>query len=148
MIVTTSRKPSRRTRMFVKSFCKFLGWKYLQRGKMSLKDLRFDNLCIISEIKGNPGVMSFYFGGKKMLEILFSVSNVRKIESVEGGVLHVGENFNFFGAISKEILEKFDKRPCFEKRIVEKGNELFFYFKKDLIFKIRISALRQIQQSP
>lgn len=147
MIVTTSRKPSRRTRAFVRAFCRFLGWKYIQRGKMSLKEFDLDNLCIISEIKGNPAVMGFYFDGKKTLEVLFSASNVKKMELSEGEVLFIGKNFNFFGAISKEMLEKFEKRPYFEKRIVEKGNELFFYFKKELVFKMRILALRRTQQS-
>lgn len=148
MIVTTSRKPSRRTRSFVKSFCKFLGWKYLQRGKTSLKDLKLDELCIISEIKGNPSVMSFYFNGKKRLEIFFSVGNVKKLELGKGEVLYLGERFNFFRAITNEMLEKFDKKPYFEKRILEIGNELFFYYKKELVFKIKISKVRQIQQSP
>lgn len=147
MIVTTSRKPSRRTRAFTKAFCRFLGWKYIQRGKMSLKEFDLDNLCVISEIKGNPAVMSYYFDGKKTLEVLFSASNVKKMELSEGEVLFIGENFNFFGAIGKEMLEKFEKRPYFEKRIVEKGNELFFYFKKELVFKMRILAVRRTQQS-
>lgn len=147
MIVTTSRKPSRRTRSFVKAFCRFLDWKYIQRGKLSLKDFELDNLCIISEIKGNPAVMEFYFGGKKTLKILFSVSNVKKVELSRGEVLFVGEKFNFFGSVDKRMLEKFDERPYFEKRIVERGNELFFYFKKELVFKMRISAIKRIQQS-
>lgn len=147
MIVTTSRKPSRRTRSFVKAFCRFLGWKYIQRGKMSLKEFDLNNLCLISEIKGNPAVMGFYFNGKKTLELLFSVSNVRKMELSPAEVLFVGEKFNFFGAVDKKMLEKFDRRPYFEKRIVEKGNELFFYFKKDLVFKMRIFAVKRIQQN-
>lgn len=148
MIVTTSRKPSRRTRSFVKAFCRFLGWKYIQRGKMSLEEFELDKLCIISEIKGNPALMGFYFEGKKTLEVSFSVSNVKKIELGQGEVLFIGEKFNFFGAIDKEMLEKFDKRPYFEKKIVERGNELFFYFKRELVFKMRIFAVKRIRQSP
>lgn len=148
MIVTTSRKPSRRTRSFAKIFCRFLGWKYIQRGKKSFQDFESKNLCVISEIKGNPAIMSFYFDGEKKLELQFSVSNIRKTELSEGEVLFIGEKFNLFGAITKEMLEKFDKKPQFEKRIVEKGNELFFYFKGELLFKMRIFSLRRIHQSP
>lgn len=148
MIVTTSRKPSRRTRTFAKIFCRFLGWKYLQRGKKSFRDLDLKNLCVISEIKGNPAIMSFYFDGEKKLEIQFSVGNIKKMELSEGAILFIGEKFNLFGAITKEMLDKFDKKPKFEKRIVEKGSELFFYFKGDLVFKMRIYSLRQIHQSP
>ncbi|MEM2176912.1 MAG: rRNA maturation protein [Archaeoglobaceae archaeon] len=150
MIITTSRKPSRKTRRFVKAISKFLGWKYVQRGKMSLKNLSLDRICIVTEIKGNPGVMNFYENGEKVLEIFFSVSNIKKNFNGEimKDVLYIGNKYNFFNTISKDLLEKFDKRPFFEKRIVEKGKELLFYFKDDLLFKIRIHKVRKIHQNP
>jgi len=145
MIVTTSRKPSRRTRSFAKAFSRFLNWKYVQRGKMSLKDLRTDQLCMISEIKGNPAVMNFFLDGIKRYELFFTVSNVKKVEMGDEPVLYIGEKYNLFQAVPKSLIEKFDKRPYFDKVIVEKGEDLFFYFKKQLIFKMRILKFRQIR---
>ncbi|MEM4702597.1 MAG: rRNA maturation protein [Archaeoglobaceae archaeon] len=148
MIITTSRKPSRKTRSFAKALSRFIGWKYIQRGKLSLKDFKMEKFCIISEIKGNPAVLSFFFNGVKTLEIRFTISNIKKIEMNDSAVLYIGEKYNFFSAIPKKLLEKFDKRPYFDKVIVENGDELLFYFKRQLVFKIRILKVKQIQQNP
>ncbi|MCS7118631.1 MAG: rRNA maturation protein [Archaeoglobaceae archaeon] len=147
MILTTSRKPGRKTRSFAKIFSRFLGWKYIRRGKLSLRELKMGQICMILEIKGNPAVMSFFKNGIKTLEILFSVSNVKKIEISDGAVLFFGDKYNFFHAIPKKLIEKFDKKPYFEKIIVEKDDELLFYFKKQLLFKIRLLKVKQIQQN-
>lgn len=150
MIITTSRKPSRKTRSFVKAISKFLGWNYVQRGKISLKNLNLDKICILTEIKGNPAVMNFYENGEKVLEIFFSVTNIKKNFSsgIMKDVLYIGKKYNFFNAISEDLLEKFDKRPFFEKKIVEKDKELLFYFKNELLFKIRIHRVKKIHQNP
>jgi U3 small nucleolar ribonucleoprotein protein IMP4 len=145
MIVTTSRKPSRRTRSFAKALSRFLNWKYVQRGKMSLKDFKMDQLCVISEIKGNPAVMNFFSNGVKKTELLFTVSNIKKLEISCDPVLYIGERYNFFSAVPKNLIEKFDKKPYFEKVIVEKGSELYFYFRKQLVFKMRILKIKQIR---
>jgi U3 small nucleolar ribonucleoprotein protein IMP4 len=61
MLITTSRKPSQRTRTFARSLERVLNAKYINRGKMSLRDvlikssqLNFNRIIIISEMKGNP----------------------------------------------------------------------------------------------
>jgi U3 small nucleolar ribonucleoprotein protein IMP4 len=61
MLITTSRKPSQRTRTFARSLERVLNAKYVNRGKMSLRDvlikssqLNFNRIIIISEMKGNP----------------------------------------------------------------------------------------------
>ncbi len=61
MFITTSRKPSQRTRTFARSLERVLNAKYINRGKMSLRDvliksdnLNFNRIIIISEMKGNP----------------------------------------------------------------------------------------------
>lgn len=148
MILTTSRKPSRKTRSFAKALSRFLNWKYIQRGKMSLKDFENEKICLISEIKGNPAFLSFYEGDKKTLELFFSVSNIKKSDIERGEVVYFGEKYNFFNAISSKLLEKFDKRPYFRKRIVERDNELYFYFLNELIFKMRIFEVRRSDQNP
>jgi U3 small nucleolar ribonucleoprotein protein IMP4 len=64
MLITTSRKPSQRTRTFARSLERVLNAKYINRGKMSLRDvliklnnLNFNRIIIISEMKGNPSRM-------------------------------------------------------------------------------------------
>lgn len=61
MLITTSRKPSQRTRTFARSLQRVLNANYTNRGKMSLRDvlikssqLESNRIIIISEMKGNP----------------------------------------------------------------------------------------------
>jgi U3 small nucleolar ribonucleoprotein protein IMP4 len=67
MLITTSRKPSQRTRSFSRSLERVLNSKYINRGKMSIRDvlirssqLGFDNTAVISEMKGNPSRIEIY----------------------------------------------------------------------------------------
>lgn len=147
MILTTSRKPSKKTRSFAKALSKFLNWKYVQRGKMSLKEFENERLFVISEFNGNPALLSLYEQGKKILEVSFSVSNIKKAEIEKGEVVYFGEKYNFFNAISAELLEKFDKKPHFNKKILEKGDELFFFVGEEPVFKIKIFKINRFDQT-
>ncbi len=62
MIITTSRKPSQRTRSFARDLERVLNIPYIQRGKQPLKELfEIDNhIILIGEFKGNPGTLVFY----------------------------------------------------------------------------------------
>ena len=61
MLITTSRKPSQKTRTFARSLQRVLNADYVNRGKMNLRDVLIkaiqsdsDRILIISEMKGNP----------------------------------------------------------------------------------------------
>jgi U3 small nucleolar ribonucleoprotein protein IMP4 len=61
MLITTSRKPSPRTRSFTRSLERVLNSKYINRGKMSMRDvllksrvLGYRKIAVISETNGNP----------------------------------------------------------------------------------------------
>jgi U3 small nucleolar ribonucleoprotein protein IMP4 len=77
MLITTSRKPSARTRSFSRSLNRILKSKYINRGKMSIRDvllksyeLGLEKIAIISEIKGNPNKIDFYnVGGERVLTL-------------------------------------------------------------------------------
>jgi U3 small nucleolar ribonucleoprotein protein IMP4 len=83
MLITTSRKPSPRTRTFAKSLERVLNSRYVNRGKMSLRDafiksrdLSFNKTAVISEIKGNPSRIDFYGSeGDLILKLDITVSN-------------------------------------------------------------------------
>src|SRR5664280_84417 len=66
MLITTSRKPSQRTRSFCKSIVRVLNSSYINRGKMSIRDvliksseLGYDEIAVVSEMKGNPSRIDF-----------------------------------------------------------------------------------------
>lgn len=72
MLITTSRRPSPRTRSFARALERVLPSKYLNRGKMSLrevflkgKELGFSPLMVISERDGNPSRLEFFTSNEK-----------------------------------------------------------------------------------
>ncbi|MEN4006471.1 MAG: ribosomal biogenesis protein [Methanobacteriaceae archaeon] len=65
MFITTSRKPSAKTRTFCRSLSRALNADYTNRGKMSFRDVlikasKFKIIAVVSEIKGNPSRIEFY----------------------------------------------------------------------------------------
>lgn len=59
MFITTSRKPSAKTRAFCQRLSRALGARYQNRGKMSFRDVLITasecrHIAIVSQVKGNP----------------------------------------------------------------------------------------------
>ncbi|WP_456472716.1 rRNA maturation protein [Methanocaldococcus sp.] len=82
MIITSSRKPSQRTRSFLRDLERTLNIPYIQRGKLSLKDLfNIDkHILLIGEFRGNPGTLVVYDAEKnKRLSSFISVKLQREI---------------------------------------------------------------------
>ncbi len=82
MLISTSRKPSQKTRRFCKNFSHAFGFDYTNRGKSSLRDLLVkaaqlghDSLVLVYQIKGNPSKLTFYdLEGNEKLALLVSVN--------------------------------------------------------------------------
>lgn len=82
MLISTSRKPSQKTRKFCKNFAHATDSTSVNRGKMNMRELLLRaldedevNLAIVNEIKGNPSRITFYSNkGEELLIILISVS--------------------------------------------------------------------------
>lgn len=67
MFITTSRKPSSRTRSFCQSLSRALNTAYVNRGKMSFRDVLvkasdsgYEKIAIVSQIKGNPSRIEIF----------------------------------------------------------------------------------------
>jgi U3 small nucleolar ribonucleoprotein protein IMP4 len=82
MFITTSRKPSGRTRSFCQSLSRALNTTYVNRGKMSFRDVLvkasdsgFEKIAIVSQIKGNPSrIEIFDKNGEIMLFLKISMA--------------------------------------------------------------------------
>ncbi|MBR2857854.1 ribonucleotide-diphosphate reductase subunit beta [bacterium] len=80
MLISTSRKPSQKTRKFCKTLAHATGSSSVNRGKMNMRELLLKalelkevNLAIVNEIKGNPSKITFYSNkGEELLTILIS----------------------------------------------------------------------------
>lgn len=83
MLISTSRKPSQKTRKFCKNLAHATGSTSVNRGKMNMRELLLKalevdefNLAIVNELKGNPSRISFYSNkGGLLLTILISANN-------------------------------------------------------------------------
>lgn len=83
MLISTSRKPSQKTRKFCKNLAHATGSTSVNRGKMNMRELLLNalevdefNLAIVNELKGNPSRISFYSNkGELLLTILISANN-------------------------------------------------------------------------
>ena len=82
MLISTSRKPSQKTRKFCKNLARTTDSTSVNRGKMNMRELLLKaleldeiNLAIVNEIKGNPSKITFYSNkGEVLLVLLISVS--------------------------------------------------------------------------
>lgn len=80
MLITTSRKPSQRTRTFCRGLERALKARCVNRGKMSLRDvflkakeMEADMVVVVSERDGNPNLMDFYHNGEFFISLLITV---------------------------------------------------------------------------
>jgi U3 small nucleolar ribonucleoprotein protein IMP4 len=81
MLISTSRKPSQKTRKFCKNLARVTDSTSVNRGKMNMRELLLKalevdefNLAVVNEIKGNPSKITFYSNkGEVLLVILISV---------------------------------------------------------------------------
>ncbi len=82
MLISTSRKPSQKTRKFCKTLARTTNSTSVNRGKMNMRELLLKalevdefNLAIVNEIKGNPSKITFYSNkGEVLLVLLISIS--------------------------------------------------------------------------
>ncbi|MEE0940030.1 Brix domain-containing protein [Methanobrevibacter sp.] len=82
MLISTSRKPSQKTRKFCKNLAHATGSTSVNRGKMNMRELLLKaleldefNLAVVNEIKGNPSKITFYSNkGEILLVILIGAS--------------------------------------------------------------------------
>ena len=150
VLLTTSRKPSRRTRSLAKALARFMNWTYINRGKLSVEELFEmcqDKLAILKEVKGNPAFLEIYDkNGNLLLKIRFSVSNVEKVKMDNSPVVFLGKSpFDplIFGALPQDKAGlKLARKVDFPKKVYvhRRGEwiELEFYYKDVMVFKMRI----------
>jgi U3 small nucleolar ribonucleoprotein protein IMP4 len=82
MLISTSRKPSQKTRKFCKNLAHATGSRSVNRGKMNMREILLKaleleevNLAIVNEIKGNPSKITFYSNkGEILLAILIGAT--------------------------------------------------------------------------
>lgn len=143
MLLTTSRKPSRKTRTFAKVLASFMNWKYESRGKSSL-DFLEDRVAVIEERNGNPGLMKITSPkGSYVLE--FNISNIKKMRFDSSPVVVVGNPkfAEIFEAIPERVRMNFEAdKKIFVKKF-HSMNILDFKYKGVSVFRLKILRWRK-----
>ena len=118
MLISTSRKPSQKTRKFCKNFAHATDSTSVNRGKMNMRELLIKaldedevNLAIVNEIKGNPSKITFYSNkGDVLLTILISVTTTNERLNVSPSQLKIVSDVQKLNCLSDilgfELVEK------------------------------------------
>jgi U3 small nucleolar ribonucleoprotein protein IMP4 len=101
MLISTSRKPSQKTRSFCKNLSHALDFSYANRGKMNMRDLflkssqlNYDSTIMVYETKGNPSKITFFSNdGNEKLAILVSVNTTNDRLNIDTNELKFKCNF-------------------------------------------------------
>jgi len=125
MIVTTSRKPGRKTRTFVKLLSSYMNWQYVSRGKKSLEELfsSFSDIVLMEEIKGNPSILKVFKNAKETFKLRFNLAKTVKTKMDDSPVFFSGKlDFDpaILGAVPSNIAgEKIKRRLKIRKELVK-----------------------------
>ena len=112
MLISTSRKPSQKTRKFCKNLAHATGSTSVNRGKMNMRELLLKalevdeyNLAIVNEIKGNPSRISFYSNrGELLLTILIGASEENEKMNIAPSQLKIVSEVDQLNVL-KDILD-------------------------------------------
>ncbi|WP_432644880.1 ribonucleotide-diphosphate reductase subunit beta [Methanobrevibacter sp.] len=112
MLISTSRKPSQKTRKFCKNLAHATGSTSVNRGKMNMRELLIKaleveeyNLAIVNEIKGNPSRISFYSNkGELLLTLIIGASEEKEKMNIAPSQLKIVSKVKELNILS-EILD-------------------------------------------
>ena len=121
MLISTSRKPSQKTRKFCKNLAHSTDSTSVNRGKMNMRELLLRaldedevNLAIVNEIKGNPSRITFYSNkGDVLLSILISVTTTNERLNISPSQLKIVSEVQKLNCLSDvlgfELVDKADE---------------------------------------
>jgi U3 small nucleolar ribonucleoprotein protein IMP4 len=156
MLITSSRKPSAKTRTLCKLLSRFLGGRCINRGKMGMQELIESAhglpLIVIGEYHGNPGELIFYDEAGKLLFSLrfidwyskelesFWFPDVKPSLSGRGEIADALESFFQFQRIESD---KTDQLPSRSTLIVAEEQGIDFIGDGKSLFRLNIKGFKK-----
>jgi len=139
MLISTSRKPSSKTRAFSKNLSHALDCNYINRGKMSMRELQLksseegsDTIALIYEMKGNPSKITFFSNdGEELLAIIGSVNTTKERLNIKTDEISFKSDLSEFN-ILKDIF------PINKDAVNEKNKYNKSIIKENLIYVEKI----------
>ncbi|MDR7666275.1 rRNA maturation protein [Methanosarcina sp. Z-7115] len=155
MLVTSSRKPSAKTRTLCKLLSRFIAGRSMTRGKMGMQELlefvEGGPLIVVGEYHGNPGELSFFDEGKLLFSIRFSDWYSQELDSywfpdVEPALTGHGEvadAFESFFHFQRVESDKIDQLPSRSTLIAVGEKEIDFMGSGKSLFKLNIKGFKK-----
>lgn len=156
MLITTSRKPSARTRTLCKLLSRFIAGRCITRGKMGMQELlefaEGGPLIVIGEYHGNPGELSFYDEtGKLLFSLRFTDWYSKELDSywfsdVEPALAGQGEiadAFESFFHFQRVESDKIDKLPPDSTLMVVGEKDVDFMGSGKSLFKLNMRGFKK-----
>lgn len=151
MLITSSRKPSNRTRTLCKCLSTFFNCEYVNRGKMGMGEVLHlahdDSLLIIGEFHGNPGSLAIYDGnGLCLLSIHMTVSDpdklkFSKLKLVEPVIVGTGKS-KLADTISSSLSLLSADNPSNPRCVIVNDEIIDFIDSNTLLFKLKVKSLK------
>lgn len=149
MFVTSSRKPSAKTRNLCKRLSPFIG-RYVNRGKISMRELlklaEGESFIVVGEYHGNPGELVFYGKNGQLLFSLrfaesFAESGSQSIDS--DGIPEVEPLFAGKGDVANALADFFPfRRVAYDKiEEVSKGSIMMIIQDQNINFTVGEKSL-------
>ncbi|WP_048140623.1 rRNA maturation protein [Methanosarcina horonobensis] len=156
MLVTSSRKPSAKTRTLCKLLSRFIAGRCISRGKMGMQELlefaEGGPLIVIGEYHGNPGELAFYDdAGKLLFSLRFSDWYSEEIDSYwfpdvepvftgKGEIADALESFFRFNRVEED---KIDQLPPSSTLIVAGEKEVDLMGSGKSLFKLTVKGFKK-----
>ncbi len=156
MLVTSSRKPSAKTRTLCKLLSRFIAGRSMTRGKMGMQELlEFAEgrpLMVVGEYHGNPGELSFYDeNGKLLFSLRFTDWYSQELDSywfpdIEPALTGQGEiadAFESFFHFQRVESDKIDQLPPRFTLIAVGEKDINFMGSGKSLFKLNIKGFKK-----
>lgn len=156
MLVTSSRKPSAKTRTLCKLLSRFIASRCIPRGKMGMQELlefaEGKPFIVVGEYHGNPGELSFYDdAGKLLFSLRFSdwyseeigsywFPDLEPVLTGKGEIADALESFFNFNRVESDKVDQFPSRSTL---MVAGDKEIDFMGGGKSLFKFSIKGFKK-----
>jgi U3 small nucleolar ribonucleoprotein protein IMP4 len=158
MFITSSRKPSAKTRNLCKRLAPFIG-RYVNRGKMGMQELvglaEGEAFITVGEYHGNPGELDFY--GKKG-QLLFSLRFAESVsqnidpprfsetEPLIAGKGDIANSLANFFPFQRVAYDKIEEAPPGSILMVISDQDIIFTAEGKSLFRLKLKGFKRYFQ--
>ena len=156
MLVTSSRKPSARTRALCKLLSRFIAGRCITRGKMGMQELlefaKGGPLIVIGEYHGNPGEFGFYDEtGKLLFSLRFTDWYSKELDSywfsevkpALAGKEEIADAFESYFHFQRVENDKIDQLPPGSTLITVGEKDIDFMGSGKSLFKLNLRGFKK-----